>query len=356
MRLVILLALLILSVAALVLWMAGGVQRPKVTTPTVLGLPGVSARPRPPERGPGELVVVTWNIAWGYGWGSAGGAGGMKPKEHFERTLEEMGRVLRSFDPDVVLLQEVDFDSDRSHRKDQAEALARAVDLPYVAKAISWEAPYVPFPYWPPQDQFGAMRSGGAILSRYPLFEHRVQTVSKPDENPWWYNLFYLFRYYQQATLQTEDGPVRLFNLHTDAFSQENRIRHARVIAEQVSRELLPRTVVGGDFNTVLPEATIRSDYPDEPDTSHADDPTLEIVRGVVGLVDSVAGATYVDNEEAWFTFPAHDPNRKLDYLLHGAGYRVNSVQVPRGVAGDLSDHLPLVAHLVPIETSTQTD
>ncbi|MEO1233288.1 MAG: endonuclease/exonuclease/phosphatase family protein [Myxococcota bacterium] len=348
MRLVILLALLVLFAIAIVLWMAGGVQRPKVTQPSVLELPGVSPRPRTATRGPEDLVVVTWNIAWG-----SVGSGGAKPKEHFDRTLEEMGRVLRSFDPDVVLLQEVDFDCDRSHRQDQAEALARTVELPFVAKAVSWEAPYIPFPYWPPEDHFGTMRSGGAILSRFPLADHRVQTVAKPDENPWWYNLFYLFRYYQQATLQMASGPVRLFNLHTDAFSQENRIQQARIVAEQVSRELLPRTVVGGDFNTVPPEATQRSGYADEPDNSHVDDPTLEIIRGVQGLVDTVPGPAYLENEEAWFTFPAHEPNRKLDYLMYGAGYRVVSVEVPRGLAGDLSDHLPLVVHLAPIETAT---
>lgn len=340
--------LLVLVGFVAVLWMAGGRQRPRVDSPPVVRIPGVTA---PPRAQPGELTVVSWNIAWGYGWGSEG-SGGAKAEAHFEETLEEMGRVLKTLAPDIVLLQEVDFDADRSHRMDQAEVLARAADLPYVAKAVSWDANYIPFPYWPPQDHFGAMRSGGAILSRFPLEEHRVETVSKPKANPWWYNLFYLFRYHQQVVAQTEHGPVLLFNMHLEAFDQDNRLRHARLVAERLAGVITPHTVVAGDLNSVLPEATVRSGYPDEPETSHVEDATVEVLRGVTGLVDALPGPQYLSNEPAWFTFPAHEPNRKLDYILHGAGYEVAEISVPRGVAGDLSDHLPVVVRLVDIETS----
>lgn len=336
--------LLTLLAAVVILWMAGGVQRPKVTLPPVVQLPGVPTSTGTAAR----LTVLTWNIAWAYGWGSEG-SGGARPADDFRRTLEEMGRVLARLAPDVVLLQEVDFDASRSHHMDQAEALARAAGLPWVAKGVSWEASWVPFPFWPPEDQFGQLRSGGAILSRYPIVAHRMETVQKPKSNPWWYNLFYLFRYHQQATLDTPLGEVVVFNVHTEAFDRENRVRHARLLAERLASELTPLTVVGGDFNTVLPEATVRRNYPDEPETSHVDDPTLELIRGVDGLVDTVAGETYLKNEEAWFTFPAHDPNRKLDYLLHGAGFDLIEVEVPRALAGDLSDHLPVVARLRPL-------
>lgn len=334
-----------LGLAVLVLWMAGGVQRPKVSLPPLMKLPGVETSSRSAGA---PFTVVTWNIAWGYGWGSEG-SGGSKTRAHFERTLGEMGRVLASLDPDVVLLQEVDFDATRSHHIDQAEHLARRAGLPFVAKAVSWSANWVPFPYWPVSDHFGAMKSGGAILSRHPIRDHRVETVKKPDANPWWYNLFYLFRYHQQLTLDTDHGPVVVFNVHTEAFDQDNRVQHARRLAERIAAEITPHTVVGGDFNTVLPEASLRRGYPDEPDTSHVDDPTLELIRGVSGLVDPIAGERYLKNEASWLTFPAHDPNRKLDYILHGAGYQELGAEVPRSVAGDLSDHLPVVVKLDPL-------
>lgn len=329
----------------LILWMAGGVQRPRITRPAPVHLSDVATATIARDR---TLSVVTWNIAWGYGRGSEG-TGQAKSAEHFERTLEAMGQVLKQAEADVVLLQEVDFDSARSHHVDQAEVLARAAGLPYVAKAVSWEAGYVPFPYWPPADQFGAMQSGGAILSRYPIESHRVETVDKPAANPWWYNLFYLFRYHQQVEIQAPFGSVLAVNLHTDAFDQENRVAHAKRLADQLSGALTPESVVGGDFNTVPPEASERSGYEDEPETDHSDDPTLGFIRGLSGLVDTVPADLYIANESAWFTFPADAPNRKLDHLFHGAGLEVIDVEVLRGEATELSDHLPIYTRLRPV-------
>ena len=326
--------------------MAGGRQRPKVKTPKATRLPGVTPLPRAANAG---LTIVSWNIAWAYGWGSDGSGITSRLESDFERNLKEMGRVLKQLNPDIVLLQEADFESTRSHGIDQAHQLARVAHLPYVAKAISWRANWVPFPYWPPENHFGTMLSGGAILSRYPIEEHRVETVPKPDALPWWYNLFYLFRYHQEAVIQTDFGPVLVMNVHAEAFDEENRIQHARLIAERLSDHIIPQTVVGGDFNSVLPEASVREGYPDEPGTSHSSDPTIEIIRGIDGLMDTVPGELYLKDEAAWLTFPAYEPNRKLDYLFYGAGFRADKTHIPRATAGDLSDHLPIVTTLYPI-------
>lgn len=334
----------LLGAYALILWMAGGVQSPKVTHPAPLYITQIE-----PEAGSSKsLTVMTWNIAWAYGIGSEG-VGSAKPKRHFEESLQKMGAVLAAHKPDLVLLQEVDFDCTRSHHVDQSEVLAKAAGLPYVSKAVSWQANWVPFPYWPPEDHFGQMLSGGAILSRYPLEDVRVETVEKPEDLPWWKRLFYLFRYHQQAIVQSPLGKLMVMNIHADAFNPENRIAHARRIADRLNQDLLPESVVGGDLNSVLPEAEMRRDYPDEPETSHIDDPTVGFLREVPGLVDTVEGKTYTDNEAAFFTFPSDEPNRKLDYLFHGAGLELDSVKVLRTSAGQLSDHLPILARFRPV-------
>lgn len=333
-----------LSMALLVLWMAGGVQRPRVSHPAPVQLSGVATA----DAATRGLTVITWNIAWGYGRGSEG-TGGTKPRSHFDAALAEMGRLLAENQPDVVLLQEVDFDSGRSHHQDQAEILARAAGLPYVAKGVSWEAGYVPFPYWPPEDHFGPMLSGGAILSRYPIEDHRMETVEKPSENPWWYNLFYLFRYHQVATVQSPLGPLMVVNVHADAFDRENRVAHLRRLTDYLADHLTPEAIVGGDFNTVPPEASLRSHYEDEPDTDHTDDPSLGYLRGLPGLLDTLPPEAYTRNETAYFTFPSDLPNRKLDHLYHGAGLEVVEVKVLGGPAAQRSDHLPVLARLRPV-------
>ncbi|MBX2810826.1 MAG: endonuclease/exonuclease/phosphatase family protein [Myxococcales bacterium] len=299
-----------------------------------------------------QITVVTWNIAWAYGWGSSG-TGNARPESHFRQTLAEMGRALQAWNPDIILLQEVDFHCTRSHYIDQAEFLARSTRLPFIAKGTSWRANWVPFPYWPPANHFGEMLSGGAILSRYPITEHTIETVDKPTDHPWLYRWFYPFRYHQKAILKTPMGPILVYNVHTEAFHQENRILHAKQLANRLIFELLPLSIVGGDLNTVLPEASMRSNYPDEPETDHQSDPTLEIIRSIPGLLDPISGEKYIHNEQAWMTFPSHAPNRKLDYLFHTTGLTTEQMYVPRATALDLSDHLPIVAQLKPLKVNS---
>ena len=106
--------------------------------------------------------------------------------------------------------------------------------------------------------------------------------------------------------------------------------------------EFLP---IGADLNTVPPESTMRSGYPAEPKTDHADDVTLARLRAVDGWQEALTEDAYLADEASYFTFPAHAPNRKLDYLFTGTGYEVVDFHVLKD-AGDVSDHLPIFAEL----------
>jgi endonuclease/exonuclease/phosphatase family metal-dependent hydrolase len=308
-------------------------------------LEGVNPAPRP-RADPRIVTILTWNIAWGYGWGSEG-HGGKKPRSHFERALTRIGEVVGEIAADVALLQEVDFGSTRSHGIEEAEAIARTAGLPYVAEALSWRSAWVPYPYWPPREHFGRMRSGGAILSRHPIHAHRVELLPKPSANPFWYNFFYLFRYLQRAEIELADRRLLVFNTHLEAFDEANRIEHARRCKAIVEALLVPETVFAGDLNSVPPESPKKSHYPDEASnlTHHERDRTIEIVRSIRGLSDVISKEAFAANQAAYFTFPAHAPNRKLDYLFTGDALEVADARVV-SEAGDVSDHLPLVAKL----------
>ena len=325
------------------MWMAGGVQGPRSYTASVRRLPpGPGGKVRPDPK-PEILTVVVWNMAWAYGMG-ADGTGGAKPPAHFGRTLDSMGRLLARMNPDLVLLQEVDFASDRSHRTNQAERLARQCGLSYIAPAVSWAANYVPFPYWPPADHFGHMMSGGAVLSRYPLGRNNVELLQKPTRNPWWYNLFYLFRYVQQVEVEAPMGALTVVNAHLEAYDPDNRLNQAHRVRE-ILEGADSAIVFGGDLNSPPPESPQRHGYADEPDTDHRSDDTVQIVRSAKTVIDTVSPGTFTSTPSAWFTFPSVAPNRKLDYLFTSDRFEVVSVRV-LSEAGDLSDHLPLVAEL----------
>jgi endonuclease/exonuclease/phosphatase family metal-dependent hydrolase len=336
-----LILLAVLALCALIVWMADGLQTPHEYQSPPRKLEGVEART---STSTNELRIVSWNIAWGYGWGSEG-SGGFREKEHFDRSLAQMVEVLRKIEPDVVFLQEVDFECTRSHYQDQAAILARGAGLPYVAYAVSWRANWVPFPYWPPRDHYGRMSSGGAILSRLPLEKHEVELLPKPEENPFWYNLFYLFRYYQYAEIRLGGETIPLVNTHLEAFRPQNRQAQATYLAGVLSSIEDRHLLFGGDLNAPPEEATLRSKYPDEPQTSHLGDRTVALLRAVEDLHDTVPADAFSKKESEWHTFPSHDPNRKLDYLFHGSGFELVEVRVLRE-AGNVSDHLPLFARV----------
>lgn len=331
--------LAVLALFALIVWMADGIQMPRSFDAAPETLEGVQARTSTEA---GMLRVVSYNIAWGYGWGSEG-TGSAKDESHFQRALERMAQVISSLEPDVVLLQEVDFGSTRSHHVDQAAVIARATGLPHVARAESWRANWVPFPYWPPQDHYGEMSSGGAVLSRFPILSNHVELLPKPKANPFWYNLFYLFRYYQVTRIDLGEETAVVINTHLEAFDPVNRERQATHLANVLAAVEEEHLVFGGDLNSVPAEATLRTEYPDEPDTDHREDRTVALFRAVDGLFDTVPPKTFSTKESDWFTFPAHEPNRKLDYLFHGRGLELIEVRVVTE-AGTTSDHLPIFA------------
>lgn len=331
----------VLAIPLLLLFMAGGIQRPgrSAVPPETL-----SEVPAPKGPAPEVLTVVSWNIAWGYGWGSEG-SGKARPRPHFDASIAQIGAALKAVGADVVLLQEVDFDSRRSHHQDQARLLAQAAGLPYVARAESWTAPWVPFPYWPPSEQFGTMHSGGAILSRFPIEAHEVELLEKPAENPAWYNLFYLFRYLERADVRVGAHTLTVFNTHLEAFKQDNRVLQAKLTRERLSAAMGPHLIYGGDLNSVPPEAPQKKGYPDEPETNHEADPTIQIFRELPGLIDTIGSSSTSARPEDLYTFPAHAPNRKLDHLFVGTGFEVVEARVLRE-AGSPSDHLPLLLRL----------
>lgn len=329
-------ALATLAVVA-VLWMVKGVQRPG----TFDVQPKQLQTQTQTQTATGTLTLLTWNIAWGYGWGSEG-SGKKKTKQEIEEGLAKVGQAIADLHADVAVLQEVDLGADRSWRTQQAEIVAKRAGLPYVAEAVSWDANYLPFPYWPPSEHFGRMRSGGAILSRFPLERCRVELLPKPDSRNFVERLGYLFRYLQRCDAKLPDGrTLRVFNAHLEAFDKENRAAQAELVERSLEADLVPLTFFAGDFNTVPPEATRRHGFPDDAAVDDRTDTTLERLRAVPGLAEIPSPADYRAREAEWLTFPSHAPNRKLDYAFLGSGFTVVGARVAREV-GTPSDHLPM--------------
>jgi endonuclease/exonuclease/phosphatase family metal-dependent hydrolase len=287
------------------------------------------------EESPAVIKVLSWNLGFLYGIGSVGPGYDYQEEEFYRQKLLQLIEHLKEWQPDIIFLQEIDFNSQRSHYINQAQEIARLAGYPFVAEASGWEANYVPYPYWPLRNNFGQVSSGGAILSRYPITSHQVWFHPKPSSRPWWYNLFYPYRYFQKVTVEIGEKQYQMVNLHLEAFDRHDRHDQVNKLLDFIAQEKIQLVV--GDFNTVTGVATKRKflsgdDY--ESDTTH------ELMKKS-GLLEVIPDEIYAKNESLYFTFPSDRPDRRLDYIYYEPTLKMIKAEV---LPSALSDHLPLKA------------
>jgi endonuclease/exonuclease/phosphatase family metal-dependent hydrolase len=205
------------------------------------------------------LSVVTFNI--GYGGLDAGEDffmdGGVhsrcRSREQTQINMDRIAAFLAGEKADVVILQEVDVSSSRSHRLDEWAGLQK--DLPGygAAFAVNYKVPWVPVPILRPM---GAVQSGLATFSRYQV--RSAARCSLPGQEAWPRQLFDLDRCLLETRLPVAGGTeLVLLNLHLSVFDPGGRIRkrqltylQERMIAEYGRGN---HVIAGGDWNHGLP-------------------------------------------------------------------------------------------------------
>lgn len=286
-----------------------------------------------------SLSVVTYNI--GYLSGMANNLPVDWRHVPIEEHLKSVERFLSESKPDIIALQEIDFDSERSHRIDMLDKLAASGNFSFAARAINWSHRYVPFPYWPPTAHFARIVSGQAILSRYPITSHDRIVLPKPADNTWWYNLFYLDRLIQAVTLQINGRPLHVVNLHLEAYKRDTREHQAKIVARFVQALPDEPVLLLGDFNTVPPTAAQKHAFKTRHAGDFRDESTYESLLRSGGFHSATADLSPRET----FTFPADRPDRQVDHILynHWILPEAASIASPGGRAAPASDHLPVL-------------
>lgn len=217
---------------------------------------------------------------------------------------ERVVATIAHYEPDIVMLQEVDAGARRSSLHHQSDMLGEALGLPHRA--------------WFPNV---ALRSGGhygnAILSRFPCREALNIDLSLPGRKA---------RSVLHAVLRVRqhdeaDHTVHVFNLHLGLRQEERRRQLVRFLDSHPFAHMHARTpvIVGGDFNDVY---------------------------GTLGA-RLLVPAGFRAMPAAPRTFPAFAPLRPLDAM-----FVRGDVQISRAARGEIaiarraSDHLPLVVDL----------
>lgn len=233
----------------------------------------------------------------------------------------ELTEIIAAQQPDVILLQEVS-------GRDFVQSLARHLG-----------------------HEFFVATSNSALTIALLT---RLSIVNAADYHP---NI--LRHTCLQATLEYASGQMLMVlgvHLGAPAYAlpiEVYRLRELRLILNQLSRAESKRIVIGGDFNSIAP-----GDHPDFSRLPFRLRLSIFLQGGTVArqVIETMRGRGFTDAframnpDEHGFTFPASQPNTRLDYFFVNAALRPHlqkcaAIVTPEGVK-TASDHLPVLMQL----------
>ncbi len=275
------------------------------------------------------ISVMTYNL--GYLSGMTNNLPVSPEKDLFDQNLSLAKELIADSKADVIGIQEIDYQSSRSYGVDQLEELSQG--YLEAVRSVNWDKNYVPFPYWPPQVQFGSMQSGQAILSKYPVLNSQRIVLDKPQTAPFYYNAFYLDRLIQMAELEIGSRQLIVLNVHLEAFDEITREEQAKILLQLVDSLISDRPlIVMGDFNARPPFASEQM----------TKENTMKWFYEHPELSAAVSQQEYLKNETGHFTFDTSAPYEKLDYIFYNHRF-INPIKgTVLSEAGPISDHLPV--------------
>ncbi|MCP4642199.1 MAG: metal-dependent hydrolase [bacterium] len=277
----------------------------------------------------GRYVIVTYNVGYASGLTNLSGHNASQPE--YEENLETIIRALKGVDPDFVATQEIDFDSDRSYQQNQPERIARSLGLGFHADALTWDKKYLPFPYWPPKENFGRTLSGQSIVSGFPIRGQWKQTLLRP-KNPFWYDWFYVDRIAQCALVRVGDWPLVIVNVHLEAYKQETREVESLEVLAAIKQHMDKPLIVLGDFNSRPPWAS----------NFHGGRALANFIE-TEGLHKAIPREAYEgDGEKECFTASSSHPRSSIDHIFYNDRIECLTAHVMQD-AGTGSDHLPVM-------------
>jgi endonuclease/exonuclease/phosphatase family metal-dependent hydrolase len=243
----------------------------------------------PPPDSSARLRVMAWNVKYGAGridfWFDTWGDTVIMEADTVEANLAAVRAQVRAFQPDVLMVSEIEVGSKRSAYIDMVDVLLNDPTLGFnhAAYVPNWDVEYVP------DNGLGKVDMGNAVFSRWPITRNTRVDLGPIEEQDALTQYFYLDRNMQRVHIDLPTGPLVVLNNHPDAYSTDGtKLRQVQQIFDEaltVDEDL----IVGGDLNCVPPGSLRLSGF--------ADDPTEAAGRGT-SVVD------YIGEEDVlqpWF-------------------------------------------------------
>ena len=210
------------------------------------------------------------------------------------KTHKNIGRItelIKSYNPDIVGLIEVDSGSRRSAFQSQVQTIASQLgytptyNSKYDPKSILQNIPIL-------------NKQGNALLTRHSIQGTTHHFLSKGVKR-------------LVTELELEDVTIFLVHLALTFRSRQWQLTQLHQLIDQIKKPV----IVAGDLNVFWGESEIK------------------LFLAATGLKNM--------NTKSLPTYPYQNPKRQLDFILHSASIRVTSFDVCTAVP--YSDHLPLV-------------
>lgn len=321
--------------------------------------PVISAVPAAKLIQPGQtLKILSWNVQYMAGknyvffYDLPGGDGPHeRPKQQdLELTLQEVARVIRDENPDIVLLQEMEEGSRRSAYQDQWANLSRLLPSEYAsyASAFYWKSKFVPHPR-----VMGSTGMKLVIFSKYAMREAvRYQLPLMP--NDFLTRQFYLKRAVLAAEFPMENGQaLHVMNVHTDSSAQgtdtmQKQIQKIKEIVDRYTSEN-KLWILGGDFN-LLPSGAAYRRLSEKQKHWYREETELAPLMQLYSSIPSLSEADGPDYRK-WLTHWSNDPevtvpDRTVDYIFSHPKIAFENPYVRLHDTQKISDHFPVVTHI----------
>ena len=267
-----------------------------------------------------SLKILTYNIA--HGRGPTGGNWDGPVAADRER-IDQIAELIRRHNPDVVVLNEVDFNSTWSGHQNQAAAIAEQAGYSYRMEQRNFDLRFL----------YGSWKFGNAVLSRLPIVD--ADSIEYPVFSRWEHVLVGS-KQGCLCTLQISPSQqVRIVPVHLEVRSEETRVASVNEIIQVANRSTLP-TVFAGDFNSSP------ASFPLARQTA-AGRNAMDLLASsrVVRIPEAAVADAQPTTQE--MTFTSTEPDRVIDWILPSSHFACEDYQV---LNVELSDHRPVLAKL----------
>lgn len=215
-----------------------------------------------------NISVVTWNIGYGSLGANAdffmdgGDSVYTSTKEQVLTNMSAITEELNSLSPDIILLQEVDEKSSRSHKINEASIIKDELPSYNSSYAYNYKTLMVPYPIPP----IGQVTSGIMTLSTFEVSSANRIKLPCPFSYP--IRLCNLKRclIVSRIPLNGYDKELVIVNLHLEAYdSGEGKAAQTQMLADilQAEADAGNYVIAGGDFNQTFSNVDL-SAYPQQ--------------------------------------------------------------------------------------------